>query len=83
MAARKTVTKKPEHERQQAPFYNLENITINNAAGGVGEHQANALAEVARAAAANANAIARIAEALKGADAVMHKGITIAAHPNT
>lgn len=53
----------------------IENVTINNTAAPVAEHQAKALEELARAAAANAQAIGRIADALKGAEARMDHGI--------
>ena len=53
----------------------IENVHINNTAAPVAEHQARALEELARAAAANAQAIGRIADALKGAEARMEYGI--------
>ena len=53
----------------------IENVTINNQAAPTSEHQSRALEELARAAAANAAAIGKIADALKGADARMEYGI--------
>lgn len=53
----------------------IENVTIQNTASPTSEHQSRALEELARSAKANADAIGRIADALKGADARMEHGI--------
>lgn len=53
----------------------VENVTINNTAAPTSEHQSRALEELARAASANAQAIGKIADALKGAEARMGTGI--------
>jgi hypothetical protein len=53
----------------------IENVTINNVAAPTSEHQSRALEALARAAEANAVAIGRIADALRGAEAHMEHGI--------
>jgi hypothetical protein len=53
----------------------IENVTIQNTAAPTSEHQSMALAELARAAKANADGIGRIADALRGAEARMEYGI--------
>ena len=55
----------------------IENCSVVNQAAPVAPQQAEALRELARAAAANAEAIGRIANALKGAEAHMGTGIRL------
>lgn len=61
--------------QQKPTVVHLENLHINNTAAPTSEHQSKALEELARAATANAQAIGRIADALKGAEARMEHGI--------
>lgn len=55
----------------------ISNNVINNNAASVSDVQAYALAELAKAAVANAQAIGKIAESLKGAEAHMNAGIKV------
>lgn len=55
----------------------ISHLNVNNIAAPTAEHQSEALAELARAAAANAAAVGKIAEALRGAEARMESGIRI------
>lgn len=90
MTTKKTTTaKKPAAAPAQAvPHTNtgavIQHCNIENNAAPVSPEAASALAELARASAAHANAsaeharaMATIANALKGAEAHMHTGISI------
>ncbi len=54
----------------------LTGCSVTNQAAPVAPEQAEALKVLAEAAIANANAIAKIADALKGAEAHMHAGFS-------
>lgn len=59
----------------------VSNCSVNNNAASVSDVQAYALAELAKAAVANAQAIGKIAEALKGAEAHMGEGFKFIQQP--
>lgn len=67
-----TTKKKPAAPQ---PRVHIHDVHIENNAAPCSDLQAQALQELARAAAANANAIGKIADALKGAEATLGNGI--------
>lgn len=75
MATSKTTTPRAAAPASSPIGAMIQGVTITNKAAKTSKHQSRALKELAVAAAANAHAIGRIADALKGAEAHMGHGI--------
>jgi len=68
---------KPEQPSPAVPTYSVSHCSFVAEAAPANEHTRDAAVALARAAEANANAIGRIADALKGGNATMETGLRI------
>lgn len=65
------------HNNDKQTSYSISGCIITNTSTPMSEDQCNALAELAKAAKANADAMGKIADALKGPTVIMERGISI------
>lgn len=65
------------HNNDKQASYSISGCIVTNKSTPMSESQCNALAELAKAAKANADAIGKIADALKGPNVIMERGISI------